>query len=218
MPDVLISAQPFMRLSRLHWPVTVLGHGKRAGIWFQGCTLECEGCCSKDTWDSSEEKTVPVASVLAWLKKIPLNDLDGVTISGGEPFQQQDALRLLVQEVREYIGEQRDIIIYSGFAWKKIQRAFSHILSDVDVVISEPYDANGEAKYLRGSDNQQLHLLSPLAESRYNNSPETGPSMQVHFDGKSLWMIGIPKPGELENIKDKLQKKGLQLEGASWEN
>lgn len=124
---------------------------------------------------------------------------------------------MLVRAVREYIGEQRDIIIYSGYAWKKIQKDFRSIFPHVDMIISEPYNLSGEAQYLRGSDNQQLHLLSPLAQKRYSNPPATEPAMQLHFDGQSLWMIGIPQPGELEHMQQQLQKKGVVLEGMSWD-
>ena len=37
-------------ISRLHFPVTTLGPGHRIGIWFQGCSIRCEGCLSMDTW------------------------------------------------------------------------------------------------------------------------------------------------------------------------
>ena len=37
-------------LSRLHFPVTTLGPGRRIGIWFQGCSIRCPGCISADTW------------------------------------------------------------------------------------------------------------------------------------------------------------------------
>ena len=56
-----------MRLSRLHHPVTTLGPGRRAGIWFQGCTIRCPGCMSVDTWPRRPERNVTVTSVLDWL-------------------------------------------------------------------------------------------------------------------------------------------------------
>lgn len=40
-----------LALSRMHFPVTTLGPGDRIGIWFQGCSIRCTGCISKDTWD-----------------------------------------------------------------------------------------------------------------------------------------------------------------------
>src|SRR6185503_5851184 len=72
-----------MRLSRLHYPLTELGPGRRAGVWFQGCTIRCPGCMSVDTWPRRPERAVPVAEVLGWLAG--LGPVDGVTISGGEP-------------------------------------------------------------------------------------------------------------------------------------
>ncbi|WP_461325238.1 4Fe-4S cluster-binding domain-containing protein [Bradyrhizobium diazoefficiens] len=37
-------------VSRIHFPVTTLGPGRRLGIWFQGCSIRCPGCISMDTW------------------------------------------------------------------------------------------------------------------------------------------------------------------------
>lgn len=41
-----------MILSRLHFPVTTLGPGRRIGVWFQGCSIRCAGCISRDTWET----------------------------------------------------------------------------------------------------------------------------------------------------------------------
>jgi anaerobic ribonucleoside-triphosphate reductase activating protein len=35
-------------VSKAHYPVTVLGPGKRIGIWL-GCRIQCKGCVSQDT-------------------------------------------------------------------------------------------------------------------------------------------------------------------------
>ena len=41
-------------LSRIHFPVTTLGPGRRIGIWFQGCSIRCKGCVSADTWGTGK--------------------------------------------------------------------------------------------------------------------------------------------------------------------
>lgn len=62
-----------IRLSRLHFPVTALGPGERLGIWFQGCSLGCQGCISPDTWPSTGPLTdvSELLSALApWIRKL----------------------------------------------------------------------------------------------------------------------------------------------------
>ena len=100
-----------LNLSRLHYPVTTLGPGRRVGIWFQGCSIRCPGCVSVDTWAAGQGGTT-VSAVLAAVSPW-LVTADGVTISGGEPFDQVDALLALLRGLRSAGAE--DILVYSGY-------------------------------------------------------------------------------------------------------
>src|SRR4051812_8784074 len=106
-----------LRLSRLHYPVTTLGPGRRAGIWFQGCTIRCPGCIAVDTWPDRPERAVPVVEVLDWLANLPAAEVDGVTISGGEPTEQPAALVELlgcIDRWRQAMAGDRDVLIFTG--------------------------------------------------------------------------------------------------------
>ena len=72
-----------LQLSRLHFPVTTLGVGRRIGVWFQGCSIRCPGCVSLDTWDPAHGTTTVedvVTAIGPWLEAA-----DGLTVSGGTP-------------------------------------------------------------------------------------------------------------------------------------
>ena len=79
-----------LALSRIHFPVTMLGPGMRIGIWFQGCSIRCSGCISLDTW-ASERGITSVEAVFQTMQPF-LPHADGLTVSGGEPFDQPLAL------------------------------------------------------------------------------------------------------------------------------
>ena len=83
-------------ISRAHYPVTTLGVGRRIGIWFQGCSIRCKGCVSQDTWATDPSKAIPVGALLGWCKMVAPEGPDGVTISGGEPFDQPAGLSALL--------------------------------------------------------------------------------------------------------------------------
>src|SRR5215218_593389 len=86
-----------IQLNKAHWPVTVLGPGRRIGLWMQGCSIHCPGCVSQDTWPADPATAITVDALVDWCRTTTGSALDGVTISGGEPFDQPDALlRLLV--------------------------------------------------------------------------------------------------------------------------
>lgn len=65
-------------LSRIHFPVTTLGPGNRIGIWFQGCSIQCQGCVSVDTWGTGKGgvlvneimTAIPIANEVANLVQI----------------------------------------------------------------------------------------------------------------------------------------------------
>ena len=105
-----------LNLSRIHFPVTTLGPGKRIGIWFQGCSIRCKGCISADTW-GTEKGRVSIDEVIKVISNW-LDTAEGITLSGGEPFEQPEALELLLTQLRTRTNI--DILVYSGHSFEKI--------------------------------------------------------------------------------------------------
>jgi len=211
-----------VRLAKLHHPVTALGPGVRAGIWFQGCTLACSGCLSRDTWEADESLRIPVSSVLEWVAGLP--GLDGVTISGGEPFQQPQALRELLEGLREWRSSRSlDILVYSGYVISRLSRnqESRDILKLCDAVVTGPYvERLNDGSPLRGSANQQLVPLSPLGRRRYGSDEMDGRRMQVCVEdgaeGRRVYYIGIPRRGDMDRLSAVLDGAGVRAGEASW--
>ena len=114
-----------LQLNKAHWLVTVLGPGRRIGLWVQGCTIHCAGCVSQDTWPKDATKTIAVRDLVAWCKRTAGDALDGVTISGGEPFEQPDGLRALLSGLRAWRESAHldfDILCYSGYPLATLER------------------------------------------------------------------------------------------------
>jgi anaerobic ribonucleoside-triphosphate reductase activating protein len=202
-------------LSRLHFPLTTLGLGRRVGIWFQGCGIRCPGCVSADTWEHGVGETTVAAvmdSISPWLA-----EADGVTISGGEPFEQLVALEELLAALRGEIGSNKDVLLYSGRSWESIAGRVSAWPGWADVVISEPFlQSASQTMAWRGSDNQTMHLPTELGESRYAGWIEAPRStlpkvMDVFFENDSLWMAGIPEPGGMEAMETALADAGYSF-------
>jgi anaerobic ribonucleoside-triphosphate reductase activating protein len=201
-----------IRINKLHFPVTSLGYGKRVGIWTQGCSIRCPGCISRDTWDFAKEKCVAVAHLVDFIEPW-LAQADGVTISGGEPFDQPEALAELVCELA--LRAPGDVLVYSGYAKGLLLQKHAQILAGIDVLISEPYQPDaGTSLALRGSDNQQVTLLSEAARQRYPADLDRRPweptrKLDLSVDGDTVWMTGIPRPGEIAELKRRLASAGL---------
>lgn len=195
-------------LSRIHYPVTALGFGRRVGVWFQGCSIRCPGCISLDTWPAGRGTTTVAAvveTVRPWLA-----DCDGVTVSGGEPFDQPDALRALLEAIRPQL--RGDVLVFSGHPHERLAPILDRMPELIDAILTDPYDASApQTLALRGSDNQRLHRLTPLGCVRYGDAPIGRPALDVMVgaDG-TVWMAGIPRRGDLERLRAFLGAAGLE--------
>jgi len=207
-----------IEISRLHHPVTVLGPGVRAGVWVQGCTIGCDGCLARDTWDRRPDRAVPVGDVLDWLAALR-EPVDGVTISGGEPLQQPAAVGALIAGIRTWRGDRDvDILLYTGYPWSRAAR-HSDVVAGCDAVVAGPYVArrNSGDTPLRGSSNQRIVPLTDLGRRRYGTGAALPPrGLQASVTGGRLWMVGIPRAGDLQRISDRLADRDIRIEGASW--
>lgn len=194
-----------LALSRAHFPIRTLGPGARLGIWFQGCSIRCPGCISMDTWDGKQGAT----SVDALLESIApwVAEAEGITISGGEPFDQERALHSLLLRLRELSSV--DVFVYSGHPWEYLAPLvgpggrFEGLL---DALMTDPFLTEApQTRALRGSDNQRLHFLSPLGKERFQAyerdlAPgEAALDLMAGEDG-DVWMAGIPRRGDLRKL------------------
>jgi anaerobic ribonucleoside-triphosphate reductase activating protein len=201
-------------LSRVHFPVTALGPGKRLGIWFQGCSIRCPGCISVDTWAIGRGRTELSAAIDAmaeWLAQA-----NGVTISGGEPFDQADALHQLLREIRKL--SPTDILVFTGYA-REVLPKFATAHGLIDALVSDPYRADLPQRLaLRGSDNQRLHLLTALGRERFGSFSRErtveDDRLDVGFDDEgTTWLSGIPRRDALPKLLAMLHAAGHEARG-----
>ena len=214
-----------LELNKAHWPVTVLGPGRRVGLWVQGCSIHCPGCVSRDTWPRDATRAIPVRDVLAWCRKVTNNALDGVTISGGEPFEQPAALRALLDGLVAWRRADHldfDILCYSGFPQRTLEKKHPALLALLDAIIPEPYVNDlPQGNVWRGSRNQPLVPLSERGRGRYASHLEEaadagGKRMQATVEAGRVWMIGIPGRGDMAAVEALCASRGLTLTQVSW--
>ncbi|QYN44345.1 radical SAM protein [Gilliamella sp. ESL0441] len=200
-------------ISRIHFPVTTLGPGRRLGIWFQGCSLRCEGCISVDTW-ATAKTLIPIEQLMMKLSSyLPL--IDGITISGGEPFDQFEALLAIVVQLRE--RTKVDILVYTGYAVEDITDQLQQIKPYIDVLISDPFQRqSSQTLRLRGSDNQRLHCFTSQAVEKfayYQQAVTTEDKvLDVMFDAEGVvWFAGIPRRDDFVKLHNLLKQQGHQI-------
>ena len=140
------------------------GPGLRAVVWFQGCTIGCPGCFNPDTHSSAAGVGESVEPDGVW-ERIraaagSAGGIEGVSFSGGEPFQQPDALLDLVERS---VDANLSVVIFSGYTRCAIEAMplGAAILGRTDVLIAGPYRREEHAGIgLLGSANQRIHFLT----------------------------------------------------------
>lgn len=208
-----------ININKLHFPVTVLGPGQRIGLWVQGCSVGCAGCMSRDTWSKGSHSAVPLDDVVDWCVRQAEIGAEGITISGGEPFEQPEALDALIARLGDWRHKEKrefDILCYSGLPLARLQRGYAHILAKLDALIPEPFQRRRpRVGSWQGSSNQPLILLSELGRNRFADVPQRR-QIQVGLSDGKLFTIGIPDRGDMDRLAEGLRAKGIKLEGASW--
>ncbi len=166
----------------------VLGPYKRFIVWVQGCKRRCKGCIAKDSWALDGGELVEVDAIVQQIFR--QENIEGITISGGEPFLQQDALCELISKVRGH--KDVGVIIYTGMKYSEIENtALAHF---ADLIIDGEYvEELNDNKSLRGSSNQNVLCLT----ERYKNIvPEyygrNGRKIELILADGVTKMIGIP--------------------------
>lgn len=137
------------------------GPGIRLVVFAQGCPHCCKGCHNPETHDFNGGSEITVKEVLDMVNENPL--LDGITLSGGEPFEQAEALATLAKEVKK-LG--LNVITYTGYTFEEIVEEISknkntskgHLLEQTDCLIDGPFELEKRNLMLpfRGSDNQRI--------------------------------------------------------------
>lgn len=142
------------------------GPGRRTVIWFQGCSLGCPGCFNPQTHPFEGGKEWTTEGLFRRVRRyVPLSE--GLTLSGGEPLQQGEALVSFLARVRYQTAW--SVILLTGYTWEEIQALpwGNAVLDHVDVVIAGRYQPEQRlARGLIGSANKTVHFLT----SRYTLS------------------------------------------------
>ena len=135
------------------------GPGLRFTVFFQGCPHHCPGCHNPETWAFEGGQECSPEELVALAKRSPL--CKGITLSGGEPFCQPEALLPRAKAVRE-MG--KTVYAFSGYTLEQLlelskeRPAIGELLHLCDVLIDGPYIEKLRDLDLlyRGSSNQRI--------------------------------------------------------------
>ena len=137
-------------------------------------------------------KGTPIeVGALAW--EIILSGADGLTISGGEPFLQAQALTELIRTIRR----KRDlgVIVYTGYLYEALADlpGGTELLEQTDLLIDGPYIQElDDGLSLRGSSNQRVLPLTERYATDLGLYGTQRRTQEIFSHGASIHYVGIP--------------------------
>lgn len=165
------------------------GPGRRLLLFVQGCSLHCKGCVNQHLWQFGAGANITTQELLELCQ-----DVEGITLHGGEPLDQSDGLLEVMIALKE---AGKTIILFTGYQYKELSKASQkRAWKLADLVVSGRYVESKRNIYLqfRGSTNQRVYRHKGVyKEYRIK-------------DGKSVAIIRLNEDG-------KMQSRGFRTKG-----
>ncbi len=194
---------PLLNVADIRCRSQVNGPGIRSVVWVQGCTLGCPGCFNPHTHLHEKRHLFEPQALGRHLARAP--KADGITLSGGEPFEQAEACAILAETVRE-LG--LSVMVFTGYPFHKLQESeqssVKGLLKAVDLLIAGPYVERLKTKgtLWQASANQTIHLLTDrLADAVASVSPNN-PVAEIICDGVAFEATGFPDVDDQRWLED----------------
>jgi anaerobic ribonucleoside-triphosphate reductase activating protein len=195
------------------------GPGLRFALWVQGCPLRCVGCCNPEFLPTTGGDDVRLEQLIEQLARAQRsNNLEGLTLLGGEPFAQAAGCAALARAAHDL---DLSVMVFSGFTLAELRRQAREdegvraLLAATDILVDGPYDHTQPETRRRwiGSRNQQVHYLTDRcdpADHRWQQ-PNT---LELRLIDGELTVNGFPaaqaKP--LWRRPQRVKNGGLRIE------
>jgi anaerobic ribonucleoside-triphosphate reductase activating protein len=174
------------------------GPGHRLALWVQGCTIRCPGCCNPEMFVADGGTARSIDEVSAHIAGVP--GIEGISILGGEPFEQAEAVAELARRTRE---RGLTVMVYSGYTLAELHEqarerpAVQALIDATDLLVDGRYDRDRPepappiGRRWLGSTNQVMHYLSAAYAPDDPRLREAN-TVEVHWQNGKLIVNGWP--------------------------
>jgi anaerobic ribonucleoside-triphosphate reductase activating protein len=140
------------------------GEGIRYSIYLAGCRHACEGCHNRASWNPKAGILFTdeiLQNIIDSINNNPL--LDGITLSGGDPFFNPAALLVLLKILKKETNQ--NIWCYTGYRYEELleDETMKDCLNYIDTLVDGRFEISQFDPRLlfRGSRNQRIIHLQP---------------------------------------------------------
>ncbi|HEV7708745.1 MAG TPA: 4Fe-4S single cluster domain-containing protein [Asanoa sp.] len=155
-------SEPAVAVARYLATTTAEGPGVRTAVWVQGCSIRCAGCFNPHLFPTVGGVRRAPAELAA---RVLAEHTAGLTLLGGEPFEQAEGLAEVARRVR---AAGRSVLTFSGYTHAALRRAaaagrpgVAGLLAATDLLIAGPFrrDRVDHERPWAGSTNQEFVVL-----------------------------------------------------------
>jgi anaerobic ribonucleoside-triphosphate reductase activating protein len=174
------------------------GPGKRIVLWCSGCQIRCFGCTNMHLWDKDKGKKHASLDIYQFITSH--EDVEGITLHGGEPSEQIPALI----ELLELCGNAYNTILFTG---KEIEDFITEeekkFISMFDIVKCGPFIMSKQSSesIFMGSSNQRIIQLTNRIHLDIHSKLKPITLFKVDHDG-SVYLQGFPRNEQYQIIKE----------------
>lgn len=209
-----------MRVHRILRETAAEGPGIRYCIWVQGCSHHCPGCFARDTWDPEEGQWIEIEELKEDLRRAIESaeqkgkKLEGLTLLGGEPFDQAKEAAKLAKEAKKH---GLSVLTFTGYRMEDLEkkgRAETELLKETDLLIDGPFEENKKSfnRPLAGSSNQRFLFLTDRYKKEDILSWKNSFEIRIDPDGR-IWINGM---GDFEALRN-CEKRRHSSNEISWD-
>ncbi len=207
-----------MKIARILYPITVLGPGRRVGLWLSGCPHRCDNCINPELWEQHEDQEMPIPAILAAISSISKQGtIDGFVFTGGDPMLQAEEMSVLLPLLKHFA---EDILVYTGYEYEQLlsfgEPIYYDCLKYISVLIDGKYiDELNDGSLLRGSSNQRILFLDETIKDKYTNyfTSSRVNEIQQFPTSDGFISVGIHRRGFRNEIRNKAKERGVIIRG-----
>lgn len=208
IPQVFAQYFPKLNVADMDVLCDSAGPGKRLIIWLQGCLQKCNGCCNQTFLPLRRASLISPEDLVQMCVR---GEVEGISLSGGEPFLQAVQLFPLIEQLK---NRGYSIFIWTGYLLEQLRTIadppeIGEILRRTDILVDGKFSQDQKSDLVwRGSINQHVYFLSDRYSSDLIEQP---PRCHVKFTEQGAWFSGDIDEEILEGLRERLERYGVTL-------
>ena len=177
---------PVLRVAAMVAETEAEGPGRRFALWVQGCTIRCPGCCNPQFFEREGGREIEVSALVDQLTALG-GRVEGLTLLGGEPFEQAGPLSMLARAAQ---GLGLSVMTFTGSTLEELRERSSGgelgvaaLLAATDLLVDGRYQAALPEldRLWAGSTNQRFHFLTGRYSPGIERAKEGAPLRTVEI-------------------------------------